>query len=410
VEADAHGLAPLPGPPPVPPNGRESAMTSGPHQLDTRLIHAGEPMPRIEGAVSIPIFQSATFQYAGQGDYHALRYIRLNNTPNHLALHLKLAALEGGEAALVTASGMAAITTTLLSLLSTGDHLLAQDCLYGGTHDFVTRILPSLGIEYDFIDPDDVSSWEARLRPRTRAIYVESLSNPLLGVADLENVVEFARAHNLVSIVDNTFTSPVNYRPPERGFDLSLHSGTKYLNGHSDIVAGAVIGRADLLDRIKRQLDLLGGSLDPHAAYLLHRGIKTLGLRVRHQNQSALRIAQFLEDHPAIQKVHYPGLESHPHHSRARSLFDGFGGMLSFELRGDLDAAERLLRRLTLPVVAPSLGGVETLITRPATTSHAGMSAQDRLRLGITDGLVRLSVGIEATDDLLSDFDGALQQ
>lgn len=384
-------------------------MTSERHQLDTRLIHAGEPTPRIEGAVSIPIFQSATFLYGGQDDYHALRYIRLNNTPNHVALHLKLAALENAEAALVAASGMAAITTTLLSLLSSGDHLLVQDCLYGGTHDFVTHALPSFGIEYDFIDPDDPASWEARLRPRTRAIYVESLSNPLLAVADLEGTVQFARAHSLVSIVDNTFTSPVNFRPPELGFDLSLHSGTKYLNGHSDIVAGAVIGRADLLDRIKRELDLLGGSLDPHAAFLLHRGIKTLAVRVRHQNQSALQLAQFLEGHPAVLRVHYPGLESHPRHSRARALFDGFGGMLSFELKGGLDAAERLLRRLTLPVVAPSLGGVETLITRPATTSHVGMAPEERLRLGITDGLVRLSVGIEAADDLLADFARALE-
>jgi len=383
-------------------------MDAIPSRLDTLLIHAGEPMPRIEGAVSIPIFQSATFQYGGQADYHALRYIRLNNTPNHIALHQKLAALENAEAALVTASGMAAITTTLLTLLSVGDHLLAQDCLYGGTHDFVTRALPGFGIEHDFIDPDDPASWETKLRPRTRAIYVETLSNPLLQVADLESVVAFARAHGLVSIVDNTFTSPVNFRPPERGFDLSLHSGTKYLNGHNDLVAGAVIGRGDLVEQIKRQLDLLGGSLDPHAAFLLHRGMKTLAVRVRHQNQSALQIARFLEAHPAVERVHYPGLETHPRHARARSLFDGFGGMLSFDLKGGVEAAERLLGRLTLAISAPSLGGVETLITRPATTSHAGMAPDDRRRLGITDGLVRLSVGIEAPEDLISDFARAL--
>jgi len=383
-------------------------MNVKPGRLDTLLIHAGEPMPRIEGAVSIPIFQSATFQYTGPADYHGLRYIRLNNTPNHLALHAKLAALENAEAALVTSSGMAAITTTLLTLLSAGDHLLIQDCLYGGTHDFVTRGLATFGMEYDFIDPDRPTSWEDKLRPRTRAIYVESLSNPLLQVADLESVVAFARAHGLVSIVDNTFTSPVNVRPPERGFDLSLHSATKYLNGHNDIVAGVVIGRQELVERIKRRLDLLGGSLDPHAAFLLHRGVKTLAIRVRHQNQSALEIAAFLEAHPAVSRVHYPGLESHPGHARARSLFDGFGGMLSFELKGGLEAAERLVSRLTLAISAPSLGGVETLITRPATTSHAGMAPDDRLRLGITDGLVRLSVGIEAPEDLISDFEHAL--
>jgi len=383
-------------------------MDEKPGRLDTLLIHAGEPMPRIEGAVGIPIFQSATFQYTGQSDYHGLRYIRLNNTPNHLALHAKLAALENAEAALVTSSGMAAITTTLLTLLSAGDHLLVQDCLYGGTHDFVARALPAFGMEYDFIDPDRPSSWEEKLRPRTRAVYVESLSNPLLQVADLESIVQFARVHGLVSIVDNTFTSPVNFRPPEHGFDLSLHSATKYLNGHNDIVAGAVIGRKDLIEVIKRKLDLLGGSLDPHAVFLFHRGVKTLAVRVRHQNQSALQIARFLEGHPAVARVHYPGLESHPRHARARALFDGFGGMLSFELKGGLEAADRLMSRLTLPICAPSLGGVETLITRPATTSHAGMSPEDRLRLGITDGLVRLSVGIEAPEDLIADFEHAL--
>jgi cystathionine beta-lyase/cystathionine gamma-synthase len=263
-------------------------------------------------------------------------------------------------------------------------------------------------MEYDFIDPDRPSSWEEKLRPRTRAVYVESLSNPLLQVADLDSIVQFAKVHGLVSIVDNTFTSPVNFRPPDHGFDLSLHSATKYLNGHNDIVAGAVIGRKDLVEAIKRKLDLLGGSLDPHAVFLFHRGVKTLAVRVRHQNQSALQIARFLEGHPAVERVHYPGLESHPRHARARALFDGFGGMLSFELKGGLEAADRLMSRLTLPICAPSLGGVETLITRPATTSHAGMSPEDRLRLGITDGLVRLSVGIEAPEDLIADFEHAL--
>jgi cystathionine beta-lyase/cystathionine gamma-synthase len=221
-------------------------------------------------------------------------------------------------------------------------------------------------------------------------------------------VVEFAKAHGLVSLIDNTFASPVNFRPAERGFDLSLHSATKYLNGHSDIVAGAVIGRAGLVEKVKQKLDHLGGSLDPHAAFLLHRGMKTLALRVGHQNQSALKIAEFLEKHDAVGKVNYPGLASSPYHARARELFDGFGGMLSFELKGGKDAAESFFRRVRLPVLAPSLGGVETLLTRPATTSHLGMSAEDRKRLGITDGLIRVSVGIEATEDLIEDFGQAL--
>lgn len=377
-------------------------------KLDTKLIHAGEPQPRIAGAVAMPIFQSAMFEYGGESRYHDITYIRLNNTPNHLVLQNKLAALENAEAALVTGSGMAAITTALLTVLKAGDHLLVQSCLYGGTHDFVTRDLASFGISYDFIDGNCPDTWSPRLKPNTKAIYVETISNPLLEVPDLEAVVRFAREHNLVSLIDNTFASPVNFRPPEHGFDLSLHSGTKYLNGHSDIVAGAVIGRADLVERVKRRLDHLGGSLDPHACFLLHRGVKTLGVRVRYQNQSALAIARFLSSHSKVAKVNYPGLETHPQHDRARRLFDGFGGMLSFELDGGVEAAERFIKSVRLPICAPSLGGVETLITRPATTSHSGMSPEDRRRLGISDSLIRVSTGIEATEDLLEDFEQAL--
>ncbi len=376
--------------------------------LETKLIHAGEPEPRISGAVNVPIFQSAMFEYAGEGDYHDIRYIRLNNTPNHVALHRKLAALENAEAALVTASGMAAISTALLSVLSAGDHLLVQGSLYGGTHDFITKDLPSFGISYDFVDGNDPASWRAKLRPNTRALYVETMSNPLLQIPDLEAVPGFCREHGLVSLIDNTFASPVNFRPPEHGFDLSLHSATKYLNGHSDIVGGAVIGRADLVERVKRRLDHLGGSMDPHQCFLLHRGVKTLALRVRYQNESALKVAQFLAAHPKVTGVNYPGLPAHPQHQRACALFDGFGGMLSFEVEGGLEAAERFIHATKLPIVAPSLGGVETLITRPATTSHAGMAPEDRRRLGITDSLIRVSIGIEATEDLIEDFGQAL--
>jgi cystathionine beta-lyase/cystathionine gamma-synthase len=379
------------------------------NRLETRLIHAGEPDPPIQGAVSMPIFQSSTFEYTGAASYNDLKYIRLNNTPNHIALHEKLAALEGTEAALVTASGMAVISTTLLTLLSSGDHVLAQDCLYGGTHDLITGDLPTLGISYDFIDADDPESWKHHLRANTKAIYVETMTNPLLQVGDLKAVVEFAKTHSLVSLIDNTFASPVNFRPPEWGFDLSIHSCTKYLNGHSDIVAGAVIGRADLIEKITHKLNHLGGSLDPHACFLLHRGLKTLSVRVKYQNESTIKIARFLEEHPAVRKVNYPGLESHPRHQRARELFDGFSGMLSFELKGGVEAAERFMQNTTIPFVAPSLGGVESLITRPATTSHSGMSAEDRQNLGISDSLIRLSVGIEATEDMIEDFDQALR-
>ena len=376
--------------------------------LDTKLIHAGEPEPLIGGAVTMPIFQSSTFEYAGQTSYHDLRYIRLSNTPNHTVLHAKLAALENAEAALVAGSGMAAISAALLTVLADGGHLIAQDCVYGGTHDLFAEEFPRYGMAVDFVDGDEPGAWRETLRPNTRAIYVEAMSNPLLQVSDLRAAVEFAAEHGLVSIIDNTFASPINFRPAELGFDLSLHSGTKYLNGHTDIVAGAVIGRAELVERVTHTLNHLGGSLDPHACFLLHRGMKTLAVRVRHQNESALKIARWLEQHRAVARVNYPGLESHSNHIRACELFDGFGGVLSFELGGGLEAARRFMERVTIPISAPSLGGVESLITRPATTSHSGMSPAERARTGIGDGLVRLSVGLESSDDLLEDFEMAL--
>jgi cystathionine beta-lyase/cystathionine gamma-synthase len=329
--------------------------------------------------------------------------------PNQTVLGLKLASLENAEAALVTTSGMAAISTTLLSILSPGGHLLAQDCLYGGTHDFVTRDLPALGISHDFIDSQRPTTWEEKLRPNTKAIYVETITNPLMEVADHRAVVSFAQRHNLVSIVDNTFASPINFRPPELGYDLSLHSCTKYLNGHSDIVAGAVIGRSRLVDQVKRRLDHLGGSLDPHACFLLHRGIKTLALRVRFQNEGALKVARFLHSNSSIQKVNYPGLENHPQYERAKELFNGFGGMLSFEFKDGNLGAEQFLKKTKLPLIAPSLGGVETLLTQPSKTSHVGLSQEERKRIGISDGLVRMSVGIENTNDIIEDLDQALR-
>jgi cystathionine beta-lyase/cystathionine gamma-synthase len=376
--------------------------------IETRAVHAGEPSPRIAGAVVMPVFQSAMYETWGEKSYDDTTYIRLNNTPNARALSEKLAALENADAALVSASGMAAITTTLLTVLSSGDHLLAQNCLYGGTHDFVTRDLGQFGITYDFVDGDDPDDWEKKVRPNTKAIYVETISNPLMQVPDLEAIVEFSRRRKLISIIDNTFASPINYRPIEHGFDLSVHSATKYLNGHSDIVAGAVIGSSDLIDKITHRLNHLGGSLDPHAAFLLHRGVKTLALRVRQQNENALQIAGYLEKHARLDKVNYPGLESHPNHGRAKRLFDGYGGMMSFELRGGVEEAEQFMRSAKLPIVAPSLGGVETLITRPARTSHSGLLAEDRRRLGISDRLIRLSVGIESAGDIIADLEQAL--
>ncbi|MFQ5628899.1 MAG: trans-sulfuration enzyme family protein [bacterium] len=378
-------------------------------KIETQLIHAGEPKDRMHGAVVMPIFQSAMYEFNTEGQgYHDVKYIRLSNSPNHESLHKKLAALENAEAALVTASGMAAISTALLSVLKAGDHLLVQDCLYGGTYSFITNDFGRFGVSFDFIDANDPDSWQAKLRPNTKAIYVESLTNPLLQVCDLPAVVVFAKANHLVSLIDNTFTGPINYRPIEHGFDLSLHSATKSLNGHSDIVAGVIAGGAEHVKNCEHLLSHLGGSMDPHAAFLLHRGIKTLALRMNYQNESTLKIAQFMEQHPAVVKVNYAGLQSHPHFRRAKELFKGCGGVFSFELKGGVEAARRFIDRVKLPVIAPSLGGVETLVTRPVLTSHSGMTPEEREKAGVTDGLVRISVGIEATEDIIEDFGQAL--
>ena len=384
-------------------------MTKDNQSFETKLIHAGEPKPRIDGAINVPIFQSSTYEYAGEGSYHDVRYLRLSNTPNHLALHKKLAALEGAEAALVTSSGMSAITTALLTFLKAGDHLLAHNTLYGGTANFVNNELPRYGIERDLIDATNPSDWESKLKPNTKVIYVETITNPIMDVPELGKIVEFAKTHELISMIDNTFASPVLYCPVVQGFDLSLHSCTKYINGHSDIVAGAVIGSADYLDQVTKKLNHLGGSLDSNACFLLHRGVKTLALRMNKQCENAMLIAPFLENHPQLKKVNYPGLESNSSFERAKEHLCGFGAMLSFEIDGDVDQADQFINHLQYAIKAPSLGGVETLVTRPVTTSHAMMDKAERKVAGISDTLIRYSVGIEAADDLIADLQQALE-
>ncbi|MCH2171822.1 PLP-dependent aspartate aminotransferase family protein [Myxococcota bacterium] len=383
-------------------------MVAKPVKLETRLIHAGEAEPRILGAGVPPIFRSTVWEHVPGAGYHDILYPRLSNLPNHVVLGDKLAALEGGESGLVTSSGMSAISACLLSLLDAGDHALVQDCLYGGTQGLFTRDLAPLGIEFDFVDANDPVSWQERLRPNTRVFYAEAITNPLLEIADHEGIVAFAKKNGLQAVIDSTFASPVNARPLEWGYDLVVHSGTKYLNGHSDVVAGSIVGRSESVEAAKRKLDHFGGALDPQAAYLLHRGLKTLALRVGQQNRSAQAIAEFLSEHPRVETVRYPGLSSHPQHERARHLFDGFGGMLSFELMGDRDSAPRLIDRLELALPSASLGGVETLITQPANTSHAGLSLEERARAGIAEGLIRFSTGIEAAEDLIGDLERAL--
>ena len=383
---------------------------SNKHQLNTKLIHAGEPEERYEGSVSMPIFQSSTFAFDGETNYDDLKYIRLNNTPNHIALHKKLAALENAEDALVASSGMSAISASLLAFLKSGDHFLAHESLYGGTYNLITKDFQELGINYDFIDGKNPKNWLDKLRPTTKLIYVETITNPLLDVLDLNAVVSFANSNNLVSLIDNTFASSVNYRPIENGFDLSLHSATKYLNGHTDIVAGAVIGSRKLVKEVRCKLNHLGGSLDPNTCFLLHRGLKTLGLRMERQNYNSLEVAKFLIQHPKVKQVNHPGLELNPSHYRAKDTLDGYGGMVSFEIYGSVQDADQFLANLNLFTNAPSLGGVESLVTRPAQTSHSGMSSKDRLAAGIKDELIRMSIGVEDSVDLIADLEVAFNK
>lgn len=376
--------------------------------IETLAVHAGERRPGPEGSVVFPIYQGTVFAVEPGTSYHDIKYIRLNSTPSQAYLHDKLAALEGAPAAVATASGMAAVTSALLSVMRTGDHLLAGDCLYGGTYDFLTDHAADLGWRTTFVDVHRPETWEAARTPQTRVFLAETITNPLMRVGMLREIAEFGRRHGIITMIDNTFASPVNFRPLAAGFDLVFHSATKYLGGHSDLVAGCVVGSFERIEAVRKALNHYGGSLDPHAGFLLARGLKTLALRVRAQNDNAMALATFLAGHPAVAEVSYPGLESHPDHGYAAGLLSGFGGMLSLRLAGGADAAEGMLGVLRLPYVAPSLGGVESLITRPVTTSHAGMSPADREQLGITDDLVRFSCGIEGADDLIGDFDQAL--
>ncbi|MEZ4238690.1 MAG: PLP-dependent aspartate aminotransferase family protein [Myxococcota bacterium] len=374
--------------------------------LATMLVHAGERP--IEGAVVTPIFQSATYLQGDAATYGDVVYLRLNNSPQQVALGAKLAAIEGAEAALPLASGMAAISTALLSVLSAGDHVLVQRNVYGGTATLLAQDLPRLGITHTAVDAAAPDTWAEALRPNTRAIYVESVSNPLLDVPDLPAVVRFARERGLVSFIDNTFQSPAGFRPVPFGFDLVLHSATKFLNGHSDLVAGVIAGSRERVDAARHLANHLGGSLDPHACFLLDRGLKTLTLRLARQTDTAMRIAMLLAEHPKVRRVRYPGLPADPNHERARAVFDHFGAMLAFELDSG-EAAARFLARVTVPVHAVSLGGVESLVVQPARSTHLGMAPEARAALGISDALVRVSVGVEDPDDLLADFARALE-
>lgn len=377
------------------------------HGPSTRAVHAGDAPARAAEPVVNPIVLSTTF-HSQEGGGGEVRYARYGNAPNQLAVQARLEALEGAEDAVAVGSGMAATACALLAHLRVGDHVVAADAIYGGTRALLSDELARFGIETTFVDFFD-DRWADALRPETRVVWVEWPANPTMRIADPAPVAAAAHAAGAVLIVDATFASPFNFRPLEHGADLVMHSATKYLAGHSDVTAGVVTGPKERVARVRERATVWGPMLDGHAAWLLERGMKTLALRMERHNANGVAVARWAEAQPAIARVFYPGLASHPDHAVARRLLDGFGGMVGIELHGGAEAATRFVRALELARVAPSLGGVETLVSQPRYTSHATMPPQQREALGIGDGFVRLSVGIEDVDDLLADFAAALR-
>ncbi len=380
----------------------------------TLAIHGGESKHGLNAPVTEPVVRSSNFTFAStaemkrwaEGKSKAYIYTRFGN-PTLAVAEAKIAELEHAEAALVTASGSAAISSALLSILQAGDELIACRQLYGGSYRLLRDVLPRMGIGVHLVKAD-LEGVDRLVNGKSRALYIESPTNPTVGLVDLKKVVALARKHKLVSLIDNTFATPILQKPLDLGFDLVLHSATKYLAGHSDIIAGAVAGRRELVGKVRSTMVSLGGSMDPDPAYLLIRGLKTIEIRVRRQCQSALAVARFLEAHPKVARVHYPGLASHPDHALAKRQMAGFGGMLAFDLKGGLSAARRFCDRSRIFLMAASLGGVESLIVLPIYTSHYRMSTAELAAAGVEPGTVRVSIGLEDPGDLLADLKQAL--
>lgn len=373
--------------------------------ISTRAVHAGSPPPVAGGPVVMPIHQTSTF-FSDPDDTGDVRYTRYGNNPTHLAVADKIAALEGAEQAVLVASGNAACAMALLSCAAAGDRVVAQQELYGGTLRVLNRELSRLGVEVTYVPVD--GDWAAALEQPAAALLMELPVNPTLRVPDIQTAAAAAHRAGVPLIVDATFATPVNFRPLEYGADLVFHSATKYLGGHSDLSAGVVAGSRRRVTPVLELVKSFGPVLDPHAAWLLERGIKSLAVRMDRHNGNGLEVARWLERHPQVERVHYPGLESHPDHDRATSLMSGFGGVVSFVVRGGDEAALRLTRALRVMCVAPSLGGVESLVSMPRYTSHAALSPEQRHAAGIADGFVRLALGIEDATDLVADLEQAL--
>ncbi len=376
-------------------------------RFETLAIHAGERPDTAFGAVSVPIYQTSTFAFEGVGKTRGYDYSRTAN-PTRKVLEDTVAQLEGGKAGFAFATGMAA-EATAVHLLKAGDHVVSGDDVYGGTYRLFQDVMRDLGLEFTFLRMDSRERIEAAIKPNTRMLWLETPSNPLLNIVDVEMAVDIARRHNLMTVMDNTFATPYFLRPIEYGIDLVVHSTTKYLNGHCDVVGGAVVTTTDeLTERVQFLLNAMGACASPFDCWLVLRGIETLPVRMRQHQENAMAVADYLSGHPAVRRVFYPGLASHPGHEIARRQMRGFGGVVSFELDGGVEACNSFLRRMQLFALAESLGGVVSLAEHPATMSHASMPKDFRDKVGITDELIRLSVGLENIDDLIDDLGRAL--
>jgi len=396
-------------------NTNSSTQKQQQRGAQTNAVHAGEGNKHGVGVgVGTPIARTSTFTFSStaemklwaEGKSKAYIYTRYGN-PTLAVAEGKIAALEGAEAAVVTASGMAAISSALLGALKCGDELISTAQLYGGTYRLMRDVFADLGIKVHHVGTD-LDGIEKLVNSRTRVLYVESPTNPTVRLVDVAKAAQFAKKHKLISIIDNTFATPVLQQPIQLGYDMVVHSATKALAGHSDVIAGAAVGNKHWMERVQHMVIYLGGSMDPEAAYLLNRGMKTLGLRVRKQCENAMAVAKFLAKHAKVGRVFYPGLPSHPDHKLAKRQMRGFGSMLAFDLKGGLPAARRVCDRVQLFLLAASLGGVESLVVLPAYTSHYNMSEEELLRGGVTPGMVRVSIGIEDSADLIADLQQAL--
>lgn len=383
--------------------------------FSTKSVHSGEKLCPLTGSITTPIYQTSNFGFSNLNSlkktlaYHSKGYFytRLSN-PTFEAVEKKLADLMGAQRALVFSSGMAALTTAIFSLVSSGDHIVSAFDIYGGTFNFFANVLPRYGVSIDLVETTNLIELAESIKPNTKIIFFESPTNPLLKLMDISKIVQIGREHGVTTFIDNTFATSFNQKPLEMGVDLEMQSATKYLGGHSDLLGGVVAGNEELIEKVMLFRYVFGGIPDPQSAWLLMRGVKTLKVRMEAHNKNGKEVAQFLEKHPSVERVYYPGLKSHPQNELAKRQMKGFGGIVSFELKGRDDSLRKFLDRIRIFQLAVSLGGVESLVCPPALTTHRRLSGSERIKAGIKDNLIRLSVGIEDAQDLIEDLDRAL--